>query len=149
MLQAAGAAKYVDVNVQDFTKTNVLEYPNVVGLVVDPSCSGSGIFGRVKNDEVDQVEEVDEDDNADADIDVDIGNSENDGLSEKERQRLLKLAGFQYKIVKHALSFPKSQVVVYSTCSIHAIENEHVVSRLLSDPDLRPWVGAYSRESMW
>lgn len=137
MLQVAGAAKYVDVNVQDFTKTNVLEYPNVVGLVVDPSCSGSGIFGRVKNDEVDQVEEVDEDDNADADIDVDIGNSENDGLSEKERQRLLKLAGFQYKIVKHALSFPKSQVVVYSTCSIHAIENEHVVSRLLSDPDLQ------------
>lgn len=145
MLQVAGAAKYVDVNVQDFTKTSVNDYPNVVGLVVDPSCSGSGIFGRVKSDEVDEAE-VESGDEGEKDEDEEIKSKDNegdeheeseDGLTEKERQRLLKLAGFQYKIVKHALSFPKAQVVVYSTCSIHAIENEHVVARLLNDPEVQ------------
>lgn len=41
--------------------------------------------------------------------------------------RLGPLSKFQRHILAHALSFPKVQRVVYSTCSIHQEENENVV----------------------
>ena len=123
MVGIAGANNCVDVVVGDFTQAATpSEYPEVLGLIVDPSCSGSGIFGRSF---IEQDEE-EENDNT--------GDEAAAGVSASEQERLLKLAGFQYKIVKHALSFPKARVVVYSTCSIHAQENEHVVERLLDDP---------------
>ena len=37
--------------------------------------------------------------------------------------------------MKHALLFPSARKVVYSTCSIHAQENERVVVDLLLDPE--------------
>lgn len=127
MVGVAGANNCVDVVVGDFTQVAMPnEYPEVVGLIVDPSCSGSGIFGR-------GFIEQEEDENDDTDSN-EVKNQSSDSVSAGEQERLLKLAGFQYKIVKHALSFPKAQVVVYSTCSIHAQENEHVVERLLDDP---------------
>ena len=45
--------------------------------------------------------------------------------------RLEKLAKFQISIVKHALSFPSVERVVYSTCSVHQQENEDVVQEVL------------------
>ena len=44
----------------------------------------------------------------------------------KSEERLSKLASFQSVILKKALSFPNVKRVVYSTCSIHDIENEMV-----------------------
>jgi putative methyltransferase len=121
MVGIAGANNCVDVVVGDFTQAATpSQYPEVLGLIVDPSCSGSGIFGRGF---IEQDEEEENDDTSNDDA----------GVNPSEQERLLKLAGFQYKIVKHALSFPKARVVVYSTCSIHAQENEHVVERLLDD----------------
>lgn len=98
----------------DFTTTKPEEYEKVTGLIVDPSCSGSGIFGRAVEDATREQdkEEIDE-------------------------TRLNKLAGFQFKIMKHALSFPNAHKVVYSTCSIHPHENERVVVDLLSDPEVK------------
>lgn len=120
MVGVAGANNCVDVVVGDFTQSKPQDYPEVVGLLVDPSCSGSGIFGRgfIENDNDDEKEE-------------------DEGEKKNEMDRLLKLAGFQFKIVKHALSFPKARTVVYSTCSIHAQENEHVVERLLLEPEVK------------
>ncbi|KAF5098029.1 hypothetical protein D0Z00_002182 [Geotrichum galactomycetum] len=130
MVGIAGANNCVDVVVGDFTQAATpSQYPEVLGLIVDPSCSGSGIFGRGF---IEQDEEEEEEDNDDATNNHDVAATASINASEQER--LLKLAGFQYKIVKHALSFPKARVVVYSTCSIHAQENEHVVERLLDDP---------------
>lgn len=107
MVEKAGASEIVRVNVGDFTVSNPLDYTDVTGLVVDPSCSGSGIFGRAHEEE--NPEE-----------------SYND-------ERLQKLSSFQFSIVKHALGFPGAKKVVYSTCSIHAQENERVVCDLLND----------------
>ncbi|OBA23756.1 S-adenosyl-L-methionine-dependent methyltransferase [Metschnikowia bicuspidata var. bicuspidata NRRL YB-4993] len=93
----------------DFTTVLPQDFPQVSGLIVDPSCSGSGIFGRAIEDALEQAKE---------DIDT---------------ERLQKLAAFQFTIMKHALSFPKARKVVYSTCSIHPHENERVVVDLLRD----------------
>lgn len=115
--RATGTAKknLIQITHADFTSTKREDFPNVTGLVVDPSCSGSGIFGRVLEDS--QQEEQDRED-----IDT---------------ERLTKLAGFQFKIVKHALLFPNARKVVYSTCSIHPHENERVVVDLLCDKEIR------------
>lgn len=142
MTKTAGANRYVSIQTQDFTSSNPQQYPNVVGLVVDPSCSGSGIFGR-RGDNIKEtgnkteskpVVSLEQDPEFSEEQEED---EEEENKESKEEQnleeRLLKLSGFQYKIVKHALSFPKAQVVVYSTCSIHSQENEHVVERLLND----------------
>ncbi|CCG20470.1 hypothetical protein CORT_0A00790 [Candida orthopsilosis Co 90-125] len=99
--------KLIQVLHNDFTKINPEDFPDVTGLIVDPSCSGSGIFGRASDEE------------------------------ESNDQRLEKLASFQVIIMKHALSFPNARKVVYSTCSIHAEENERVVIDLLSDPQVQ------------
>ncbi|KAK6458855.1 S-adenosyl-L-methionine-dependent methyltransferase [Scheffersomyces xylosifermentans] len=115
--KATGKAKQnlIQTTHADFTSTKHSDFPNVTGFVVDPSCSGSGIFGRALEDS--QREEEQEED-----IDT---------------ERLNKLAGFQFKIVKHALLFPAARKVVYSTCSIHPHENERVVVDLLTDPEIK------------
>lgn len=47
--------------------------------------------------------------------------------------RLEKLAGFQIKILKHALNnFRQAKRVVYSTCSVYKEENEEVVKEVLA-----------------
>ncbi|KAK4875878.1 hypothetical protein RN001_012300 [Aquatica leii] len=81
--------------------------PNVEYILVDPSCSGSGITDRLTID--DQVEEA-------------------------NILRLKKLSYFQQLLLKHALNnFPQAKRVVYSTCSIYAEENERVVDEVLKD----------------
>ncbi|KAF6029290.1 NSUN5 [Bugula neritina] len=82
------------------TKSNV-EY-----ILVDPSCSGSGITSRL--------------------------NSLTDDQHSSSELRLKKLSSFQSVILKKALSFPKVKRVVYSTCSINCQENEQVVQDVLS-----------------
>lgn len=48
-------------------------------------------------------------------------------------ERLQALAGFQRKVLSHALSFPALQRLVYSTCSLHREENEDVVQAVLQE----------------
>ena len=45
--------------------------------------------------------------------------------------RVQALAAFQTAALLHALSFPAAQRVAYSTCSLHAAENECVVATVL------------------
>lgn len=116
--KATGKSKQnlIQVTHADFTTTKPTDFPNVTGLVVDPSCSGSGIFGRAIED----------------------SQEEHDGSEERiDNERLNKLASFQFTIMKHALSFPKARKVVYSTCSIHPHENERVVVDLLMDAQIK------------
>ncbi|KAL1760871.1 S-adenosyl-L-methionine-dependent methyltransferase [Schizophyllum commune] len=86
-------------------------YSGVTHILLDPSCSGSGIVNRL-----DYLLETEE---------------ENDSQDE----RLAKLASFQLLMIKHAMKFPSARRIVYSTCSIHAAENEHVVREALASEE--------------
>ncbi len=46
-------------------------------------------------------------------------------------ERVESLARFQEAALRHALRFPGLQRLVYSTCSLHARENEGVVAAVL------------------
>ena len=101
-------ATNVEVRQGDFLKAdpNMAPFCDVEGIMLDPSCSGSGMRGRVKGT-----------------------SASGDGDS---AARLERLAAFQAKAVAHALSFPKVRRVVYSTCSVHREENEDVVVAALA-----------------
>ncbi|KAF8099350.1 hypothetical protein N665_0245s0028 [Sinapis alba] len=85
-------------------------FAKVRAILLDPSCSGSGTI-------TDRLDHLLPSHSAD--------NKSYDSI------RLHKLAVFQKKALTHALSFPHVERVVYSTCSIHQIENEDVVSSVL------------------
>jgi hypothetical protein len=44
-----------------------------------------------------------------------------------DEERLKELAKFQIAALSHAMKFPHVQYIVYSTCSIETLENEHVM----------------------
>jgi putative methyltransferase len=106
----AGADAIIEVNNQDFLTVDEdsAKFRGVTSVLVDPSCSGSGIRT------VDRVTEGEADD----------FNPEND-------ERLQKLRAFQIAAIQKAMSFPNVTTVVYSTCSIHIEENESVVVEVL------------------
>ncbi|EGV65709.1 RsmB/NOP family class I SAM-dependent RNA methyltransferase [Yamadazyma tenuis] len=110
---ASNKPNLIQITHADFTSVNPNDFKDIEALVVDPSCSGSGIFGRAIEDSLEQHKE------------------------EISTERLNKLSRFQFSIMKHALSFPGAKKVVYSTCSIHAEENERVVVDLLLDENVK------------
>ena len=94
---------------QDFLETKPEDYPNVRGILLDPTCSGSGIFTSL--DERRGVKNE----------------------ASRDEQRVQSLSNFQLKILEHAAGFPSIQRIVYSTCSVHVTENESVAARFLKD----------------
>ncbi|KAL9623019.1 MAG: hypothetical protein Q9160_002738 [Pyrenula sp. 1 TL-2023] len=113
---------------------------NVTHLLLDPSCSGSGITGRdnipslaLPHDSrsmgvgIRGSKKRKHGDNDETAEDKDVKSSiSNDVL------RLRKLSNLQTHVLTHAFSFPAANTIVYSTCSIHVVENEGVVSRALA-----------------
>ncbi|XP_058268704.1 probable 28S rRNA (cytosine-C(5))-methyltransferase isoform X2 [Hemibagrus wyckioides] len=100
---------------EDFLKVDPLSpaYKDVKHILLDPSCSGSGM------------------------VCLHDGGSE-EQEPEQDPERLKALAAFQLHCLNHALKFPNLQRLVYSTCSIHPQENEEVVSLCLEqNPDFR------------
>ncbi|KAI2790658.1 hypothetical protein POX_c03504 [Penicillium oxalicum] len=159
MVSLAGADPMVTVlQGQDFLALDPddPQYENVTGLLLDPSCSGSGIVGR---DDVPQLtlprpklvqsakaggkkrkrgaENHDDADELASNVTLAepsaAPSDENDiPTGTMDNERLTKLSNLQARIVEHALSFPSATHVTYSTCSVHLIENEAVVARLLA-----------------
>ncbi|KAI8812524.1 S-adenosyl-L-methionine-dependent methyltransferase [Cladochytrium replicatum] len=103
----------IKANCVDFLEvsSNDPEYKDVQYILLDPSCSGSGIVRRLDHL---LIEEEDPSDNA------------------PEGDRVAALAKFQTLALLHAFSFPSVRRVVYSTCSRHSEENESVVLEVLS-----------------
>ena len=87
----------------DFLKTRPSDFSNVKGILLDPSCSGSGLFTSL------------------------------DRLADEEdgEERIEKLSNFQEIALKHAMTFRSVERIVYSTCSLHEQENELVVKQAL------------------
>ncbi|ORZ40769.1 S-adenosyl-L-methionine-dependent methyltransferase [Catenaria anguillulae PL171] len=99
-------------------------------ILLDPSCSGSGIVARL--DHLVDTELVAE---AEPRPKQGHGKGKSKGAAateESEEDRLQALAKFQIECVLHAMKFPNVQSITYSTCSIHPQENEHVVAAILA-----------------
>ncbi|TFB04789.1 hypothetical protein CCMA1212_002929 [Trichoderma ghanense] len=142
---------------QDFLQVDPLseKYKNVGALLLDPSCSGSGIVGRDSMPELhlpdppadnrggkgkpntagtnkkkrrhDEIEEPAQN------VLVDDDGNETVVKSEKDLEaRLEALSAFQLTLLLHAFRFPRANKITYSTCSVHSQENERVVTRALA-----------------
>ncbi|KAK1835077.1 NOL1/NOP2/sun family protein [Podospora conica] len=158
MVAKAGGEGVVVVNKGvDFLKVDPMEkrYKGVGGLLLDPSCSGSGIVGRDEMPELVLPEAV-----GAAPAAVVPGKKRKRNPAEKEekrpppatpmvlvdddgdtttltseaalQERIRSLAAFQLALVQHAMKFPAATRITYSTCSVYAGENEHVVVAALA-----------------
>lgn len=90
-------AKNVKVFHSDFFKFDFKNNKTIKAIMLDPSCSGSGMTSR------------------------------DSYFADDTEDRVEKLASFQEKILRHSLRQPNVEVIVYSTCSIHDRENEIVM----------------------
>ena len=163
LVSLAGADQYVTVLAkQDFLALdpNHVRFANVTHLLLDPSCSGSGIVGRddmpslvLPNDprgkqavngkteerSVGKKRKREREEVAQSTGSLSLPTSamQHEDLGGEEiRQevdlaRLEKLATLQSKIIEHAFAFPVAIKIAYSTCSIHVQENEGVVARVM------------------
>ncbi|GAA5884032.1 hypothetical protein JCM6882_002108 [Rhodosporidiobolus microsporus] len=113
MLKRADAKNVQPMNV-DFLSLNPEDpkLKNVSHLLVDPSCSGSGIPSRLDH----LIPSAPEEENL---------------------ARIRALSNFQLAIVSHALRFAGARRVVYSTCSIWEQEDEGVVMRVLAKKEFQ------------
>ncbi|XP_008793270.2 28S rRNA (cytosine-C(5))-methyltransferase isoform X1 [Phoenix dactylifera] len=107
-------APNVDIVHGDFLDIDTRDplFAKVRAILLDPSCSGSGISAERLDHLLPSFSKG---------HDVDAATS----------QRAKKLAAFQRKALAHALSFPEVERVVYSTCSIYQTENEDVIKSVL------------------
>lgn len=159
MVRIAGSDGFTKIaQGQDFLKVkpNSPEYENVGALLLDPSCSGSGIVGRDEMPELhlpeiptpgsakgkpnkstkpakeDRKRKREDKEVKPTTIMVDDDGKETEISSEKELQaRIDALSGFQLTLLLHAMKFPAARKITYSTCSLYAGENEHVVLKAL------------------
>jgi putative methyltransferase len=130
------------------------EYANVGAILLDPSCSGTGIVGRddaikmhlpeapnsrpvapkpEKGKKRKREDEPSKDDaSATLDLDMDDSTPEETPMHGKLAERLTALSSFQLHILTHAMRFESAHKITYSTCSIHFEENEGVVFQALA-----------------
>lgn len=152
-VNSLGAADYVNVVNMDFFQLSSDDRAATEAILLDPSCSASGVMTRVdvalQHHRCRQQKEKGpvstrgegEGDDATTAVSADAAGSsgainpetqEND-FSMKE-ERVEKLARLQRKLLAHSLlSFDNCRTVVYSTCSVHEEENEEVVRQVLDD----------------
>ena len=153
MMERTGASKFVTVLArQDFLALDPQDekFCNVTHLLLDPSCSGSGMLSRddvpslvLPRKDASQTNTNNSGRKRKRDVKP---KSVKNGVHEKpestneeviasedvDHERLIKLSNLQTHIIEHAFFFPAARRIVYSTCSIHETENENVVRRALS-----------------
>ena len=148
MASLAGADSLVKVRVsQDFLALDPKDasFAAITHLLLDPSCSGSGIVGREDIPQLSlpinprsQVNDI-VNDSKKRKRDIAMVNGTTPPAEKPiltpsdpiDSDRLTRLSALQLRIILHAFSFPSATKVTYSTCSTHMTENESVVSRAL------------------
>ncbi|KAJ1849483.1 hypothetical protein LPJ70_000450 [Coemansia sp. RSA 2708] len=110
--------KIIEAKCADFLELDPLapEYADVERVLLDPSCSGSGIVNRL--DEL-------------VDWYIAMITNTAEEKPKVDTRRLQSLAEFQTLAIRHAMRFPGVKRISYSTCSVHEEENEAVVARVL------------------
>ena len=106
-----------------------LEYSNVKLLLLDPSCSGSGMRNHLFSDEKLDFEETGR---KKLTFEEECERRFQE-LESKDMERVENLQGFQYRMLCHAMKFPKVMRICYSTCSLYRSENEAVVEEILAN----------------
>jgi len=153
MVRTAGAGDMVSIrNGQDFLRTDPNDSPwsNVGSLLLDPSCSGSGIVGREQvlrvllpsrqpiNSSSDRSKKRKRKVNISTQPVLQAQQEEIPFIETQQSYqltaRLTALSTFQLKLLLHAFHYPKARKLTYSTCSVYAEENEHVVMKALNSP---------------
>ena len=114
-------------------KTPVHPYGDVEYILLDPTCSGSGMVQRIDSFFKQQQQQAP---SAPLDSETIEQDSESVLPSPKQNQdydaRVAALGEFQLSMLHHALNCPTAKRVVYSTCSVHQQENEDVVAQALA-----------------
>lgn len=159
MITLAGAKDLVVIKAgQDFLRIDPTHanWGNVGSILLDPSCSGSGIVGRDENllvvlpkvEDVTQVtsskkrkrkpstiEGTDKSkrksDQPEEPLKTEDENPILDDALGASSSRLEALSYIQLKLLLHAFRFPHATRITYSTCSTHSQENEYVVVKAL------------------
>lgn len=136
MLSRRAGCSSIEAIHQDFLKVNPndAKYKNVEYILLDPSCSGSGIVSRLDHlvEEHEQQQQQQKQQQKQQKSRDSLNPSPVETSPETlQNQRLESLADFQYNAIIHAFKFPSIKRVVYSTCSRHEIENEGVVQKVL------------------
>ena len=163
MVRLAGAGDIVTLQAsQDFLRLDPKNEPwsKVGALLLDPSCSGSGIIGRDEQEaaivlpsrtagpdsyaKIPRQRKRKRSGSQDRSLSPitpaasagEAPQAEDSHLdpSSTLSSRLTQLSTFQKKLLLHAFSFPSARKITYSTCSIYAEENENVVWNALADP---------------
>ena len=163
MVRLAGAEGIVTVKAaSDFiaAKLHSPDYENVGAILLDPSCSGTGIVGRddaikLHLPDADAAPTQSQTHHArnkkrkreakptapapspakEMVLDLDEKPAEEEtplSSADKLTDRLTALSTFQLHILTHAMRFPSARKITYSTCSIHFEENEGVVFQALA-----------------
>jgi putative methyltransferase len=154
MVKLAGAKDIVRISFgQDFLKVDpeAALFKDVGCLLLDPSCSGSGIVGRDtlptihlpevggaipekpgKDQGRKRKRAANDSEATEKQVLIDDDGKQTVVSSEEELvTRLEALSGFQLILLLHAFKFPSARKITYSTCSVHAQENEQVVIKAL------------------
>ncbi|KAK7736232.1 hypothetical protein SLS53_007067 [Cytospora paraplurivora] len=157
MVNIAGSENFTHIHQgQDFLKVSPLDktFSKVGAILLDPSCSGSGIVGRDDMPELhlpaaDGIKTANksskntreqskkrkrpvEDQQDPERVLIDDDGNTTIATSDKDLQaRLEALSSFQLTLLLHAFNFPAAHKITYSTCSVHAEENEQVVLKAL------------------
>jgi putative methyltransferase len=107
-----GASNFCTPTMRDFMTVNTdEEFPETTHILIDPSCSGSGLVATYS-----------------------LGESPKLGEAEHEivEESVSSLAREQLALILHAMTLPNAKVIAYSTCSVHRAENEDVVIAVLA-----------------
>lgn len=124
----------------------------VTHILLDPSCSGSGIVGRTEHALIPLVSPPPQQQqqgkkrkrgggggggSATKPVVIPAANvggeeEEQTAKGKSSAGRLQELSQFQKAMILHAMLFPSAVKISYSTCSVHAEENEQVVMSVLA-----------------
>lgn len=136
-------------------KPDSVEFANVRAILLDPSCSGTGIVGRDdaikmhlpeaqggrtalptpskgKKRKRGDEESRQQTKTTTLSLEMDELPPEETVVVGKLSDRLTALSAFQLHILTHAMRFVNAHKITYSTCSVHFEENERVVFQALA-----------------